>query len=104
MQPDVKTIPYPHPVDAEANQEYEGGMPTEKNWVDFAINRYHDCDEMFGYVDATVDITKHVQSLLENSNHQSIEEFRRELSTFCDQRSTFIQHFKKIPSPGDLWG
>lgn len=85
------------------DQEYKGELPNEKNWIDFAKNRYHDCEGMFGYIDATKEITESIQSLLDSSPEQTMEEFRGALISFCSQRNALVNHFKSIPSPGDAW-
>lgn len=93
----------PHPAAPDADQQYNGGVVNEKNWVDFATECYVSSNDFLNYLDGINHMTSQVEIMLESADKQTFEEFKNHLREFCSDRRGFIQHIKEMPSPNDVW-
>ncbi|SFF15040.1 hypothetical protein [Spirosoma endophyticum] len=97
-------IDLPHSAAPQADQYYEGGLPTDKNWVDFAVSGYPRSNQFFAYLDATQHLTNALEMMiLQPDEPQTLEEFKVQLREFCNGRRAFLDSINSTPSPSDIW-
>lgn len=94
----------PHFAAPQADQEYTGGLPTDKNWVDFAVGGYAFSNQFYAYLDATQHITDALDAImLQGTEQQTLEIFKSQIQEFCNGRRAFLDSINSIPSPSDVW-